>query len=104
MVLHYYHIGAIYVTSFFVTDCMAIKQFGTQLMVQSSHLTQIVTDLSQQMAELNRKQDAILLGRSGGTLRTEESETNMAELFATLTVRNDERFENFNNNIKIKGK
>lgn len=37
VVLHYYHIGAIYVTSFFVTDCMTIKQLGTQLMVQSSH-------------------------------------------------------------------
>lgn len=54
------------------------------------------------MAELNRKQDAILLGRSGGTLRTEESETNMTELFATLPVRNDEIFENFNNKIKKK--
>lgn len=65
----------------------------------SSHLIQVVTDLSNQVAQLNRKVD-LLLERSGEKW-TDDTEANVTKLLASLPVKDEESFEHFNNQIKV---
>lgn len=84
-------------TAFFVTDCIGNKQLATQ----SSHIIQLLTDLTHQVTELNKSVQSILLGRPGERVQIDPAEADMEELFATLPVKDDASFEHFNNKIKL---
>lgn len=78
-----------------LTGCLTYKQVA----IQQSHLIQVVTDLTTQMAELNRKVD-LLLGRSGEKIFNPE-ENISSDLLARLPVKDIQSFDCFNEQLKI---
>lgn len=60
----------------------------------------IVTDLANQMAEINRKLD-LLLARSGETFSPTDDNAGLSELLASLPVKDDASFINFDGHLKI---
>ena len=82
---------------YFVTGCITCKQFA----IQQSHLIKVVTDLTNHVAELNKKVD-LLLGRSAQTcIIHKEENTEISKLLASLPVKDDGSFDHFNNQLLI---
>ncbi|XP_028158432.1 uncharacterized protein LOC114351417 [Ostrinia furnacalis] len=79
------------------SECITNKQYA----IQQSHMIQIVSDLANQMAEINRKLD-LLLARSGETFSPTDDNPGLSELLASLPVKDIASFNNFDDHLKIK--
>ena len=79
------YMGHTNLTCFFVTDCILSKQFA----IKQSHLIQVVTDLSKQIDELNRKVD-LLLARSGESIKQVDDAFTVPDFLSSLPVKDDE--------------
>ncbi|XP_063836989.1 uncharacterized protein LOC135086117 isoform X3 [Ostrinia nubilalis] len=78
------------------SECITNKQYA----IQQSHMIQIVSDLANQMAEINRKLD-LLLARSGETFSPTDDNPGLSELLASLPVKDIASFNNFDDHLKI---
>ncbi|XP_028168170.1 uncharacterized protein LOC114358403 [Ostrinia furnacalis] len=78
------------------SECITNKQYA----IQQSHMIQIMSDLANQMAEINRKLD-LLLARSGETFSSTDDNPGLSELLASLPVKDIASFNNFDDHLKI---
>lgn len=72
------------------------KQFS----IQQNHLIQVVTDLSVQMNEVNRKLDLLLTRSSLQPINQQEDTFTVPDLLTNLPVKDDTSFCNFNELLK----
>uniref|UniRef100_A0A6P7HB09 Uncharacterized protein LOC114346490 n=1 Tax=Diabrotica virgifera virgifera TaxID=50390 RepID=A0A6P7HB09_DIAVI len=74
---------------------------GKHLAIQQSHLIQVVTDLSVQMNEVNRKLDLLLAWSSLHPTNQQEDRFTIPDFLTNLPVKDDISFCNLNNQLKI---
>ncbi|CAG9785846.1 unnamed protein product [Diatraea saccharalis] len=79
------------------SGCILSKQFT----IQQSHLIQVVTDLSVQMNEVNRKLDLLLARSSSQPIDQREDTFTIPDFLANLPVEDDTSFCNLNEQLKI---
>ncbi|GBP74974.1 hypothetical protein EVAR_56265_1 [Eumeta japonica] len=77
--------------------CMLSKQFA----IQQSHLIQVVTDLSVQMNEVNRKLDLLLARSSLQPINQQEDTFTVPDFLTNLPVKDDTSFCHLNEQLKI---
>lgn len=76
---------------------MLSKQFA----IQQSHLIQVVTDLSVQMNEVNRKLDLLLARSSLQPINQQEDTFTVPDFLTNLPVKDDTSFCHLNEQLKI---
>ncbi|GBO98956.1 hypothetical protein EVAR_39170_1 [Eumeta japonica] len=79
------------------SGCMPSKQFA----IQQSHLIQVVTDLSVQMNEVNRKLDLLLARSSLQPINQQEDTFTVPDFLTNLPVKDDTSFCHLNEQLKI---
>ncbi|CAH2083611.1 unnamed protein product [Euphydryas editha] len=80
----------------FPSGCILSKQF----LIQQSHLIQVVTDLSVQMNEVNKKLDLLLARSSLQPINQREDTFTVPDFLINLPVKDDTSFCNLNEQLK----